>query len=258
VPALPARAEASQTVDLVLARRRPLVSSSGARPLHRRGRARVGAARSRCRAAAALLPEAKQQPRPSDPVLAHLRADEWGASGAANTSRAAGGAWEQQSGVATPGRCNLESRRAPARHGTRGSPRTQESRPTRRDGCLAREMRKPNRATRTAAGALLLFWDLRLLVRHGSSHQQGAERIRDPVRGDTIAALAGARRPKRSCQRSSATMAIPGVARPGGLDVAASRCRQSDHGALGRRRGSPYPNGRAEPVKPGETLRVRN
>jgi hypothetical protein len=123
VPALPARAEASQTVDLVLARRRPLVSSSGARPLHRRGRARVGAARSRCRAAAALLPEAKQQPRPSDPVLAHLRADEWGASGAANTSRAAGGAWEQQSGVATPGRCNLESRRAPARHGTRGSPR---------------------------------------------------------------------------------------------------------------------------------------
>jgi hypothetical protein len=45
-------------------------------------------------------------------------------------------------------------------------PRIQESRPTRRDGCLAREMRKPNRATRTAAGALLLFWGLRLLVRH--------------------------------------------------------------------------------------------
>jgi hypothetical protein len=136
VPALPARAEASQTVDLVLARRRPLVSSSGARPLHRRGRARVGAARSRCRGAAALLPEAKQQPRPSDPVLAHLRADEWGASGAANTSRAAGGAWEQQSGVATPGRCNLESRRAPARHGTRGSPRLQQRpRATAPPGC---------------------------------------------------------------------------------------------------------------------------
>jgi hypothetical protein len=47
-------------------------------------------------------------------------------------------------------------------------PRTQESRPTWRDGCLAREMRKPNHATRTAAGALLLFWDLRLLVRHVS------------------------------------------------------------------------------------------
>ena len=35
--------------------RRALVSSSGARPLHRRGRARVGAARSRCRGAAALF-----------------------------------------------------------------------------------------------------------------------------------------------------------------------------------------------------------
>jgi hypothetical protein len=56
--------------------RRPLVSSSGARPLHRRGRARVGAARSRCRGAAALLSEAKHQPRPRDPVLAHLRADD--------------------------------------------------------------------------------------------------------------------------------------------------------------------------------------
>jgi hypothetical protein len=29
-------------------------------------------------------------------------------------------------------------------------------------------MRKPNRATLTAAGVLLLFWDLRLLVRHVS------------------------------------------------------------------------------------------
>ena len=48
-------------------------------------------------------------------------------------------------------------------------PRTQESRPTRRDGCLAREMRKPNRATRTAAGVPLLFWDLRLLVRHAGT-----------------------------------------------------------------------------------------
>jgi hypothetical protein len=56
--------------------RRALVSSSGARRLHRRGRARVGAARSRCRGAAALLSEAKHQPRRSDPVLAHLRADD--------------------------------------------------------------------------------------------------------------------------------------------------------------------------------------
>ena len=93
--------------------RRALVSSSGARPLHRRGRARVGAARSRCRGAAALLPEAKHQPRPCDPVLAHLRADDQGQA-APRTHCAAGGAWEQQSRVATPRRCNLESRRPPA------------------------------------------------------------------------------------------------------------------------------------------------
>ena len=54
--------------------------------------------------------------------------------------------------------------------------RTEESRPTRRDGCLAREMRKPNRATRTAAGALLLFWDLRLLVRHALSRRAPGRR----------------------------------------------------------------------------------
>jgi len=30
-------------------------------------------------------------------------------------------------------------------------------------------MRKPNRATRTAAGALLLFCGLRLLVRHATA-----------------------------------------------------------------------------------------
>ena len=58
--------------DLLCSGRRPLAASSGARSLHRRGRARVGAARSRCRGAAALLPEAKHQPPPSDPVLAHF------------------------------------------------------------------------------------------------------------------------------------------------------------------------------------------
>ena len=49
-------------------------------------------------------------------------------------------------------------------------PRTEESRRAWRDGCIAREMRKPNRPTRTAAGALLLFWGLRLLVRHACDH----------------------------------------------------------------------------------------
>ena len=47
-------------------------------------------------------------------------------------------------------------------------PRTEESRRARWDDCTAREMRKRNRATRTAAGELLLSWAVRLLVRHGS------------------------------------------------------------------------------------------
>lgn len=39
----------------------------------------------------------KQQPRPGDPVLAHLPADDrLEVSGATHTSRAAGGAWAQQ------------------------------------------------------------------------------------------------------------------------------------------------------------------
>ena len=49
-----------------------------------------------------------------------------GASAAAHSSRAAGGAWEQQSGDATPRQSNLESRRPPARHGTRGLPREEQ------------------------------------------------------------------------------------------------------------------------------------
>ena len=46
---------------------------------------------------------------------------------------------------------------------------------------MAREMRKPNRATRTAAGVLLLFWDLRLLVRHASSNGVRGLLRMDPV-----------------------------------------------------------------------------
>jgi hypothetical protein len=61
-----------------------------------------------------------------------------------------------------------------------GLPRTEESRPTRRDGCLAREMRKPHHATRTAAGALLRFWGLRLLVRHERDHQDVVPALRLP------------------------------------------------------------------------------
>ena len=49
-------------------------------------------------------------------------------------------------------------------------PRTEECRRAPRDGCIAREMRKANRATRTVAGALLLSWGLRLLVRHVRDH----------------------------------------------------------------------------------------
>jgi len=43
--------------------------------------------------------------------------------------RAAGAASEQQSGAAAPSRCNLRSTRAPARHGTRATPRLRRARP---------------------------------------------------------------------------------------------------------------------------------
>jgi hypothetical protein len=69
---------------------------------------------------------------------------------------------------ARAGRDPRECFRSGARSGCAAAmPRTEESRRARRHGCIAREMRKPNRATRTAAGALLLFCGLRLLVRHG-------------------------------------------------------------------------------------------
>jgi hypothetical protein len=74
--------------------RPPLVSSSGARPLHRRGRARVGATRSRCRGAAALLPEAKHRPPSSDQVLDHL-ARMTGSKRRRTHIARRGGAWEQ-------------------------------------------------------------------------------------------------------------------------------------------------------------------
>jgi hypothetical protein len=45
-----------------------------------------------------------------------------------NPVRSEGGAWEQQSGAATPRRCNLESNHPPTRHRTGGLPRTQLSR----------------------------------------------------------------------------------------------------------------------------------
>lgn len=49
-------------------------------------------------------------------------------------------------------------------------PRTEESRPDRRDGRMAREMRKLNHAAPTAAVVLLLCWGVRLLVCHGRSN----------------------------------------------------------------------------------------
>jgi hypothetical protein len=68
--------------------------------------------------------------------------------------------------------------------GTSAWPRTEESRRARRHGCIAREMSKPNRATRTAAGALLLFYGPRLLVRHERTRQvasHGSESNGDDV-----------------------------------------------------------------------------
>jgi hypothetical protein len=64
--------------------------------------------RGRRRGAAPLLSETKHQPRPSDPVLADLRADD--REHARRTHVACrGGAWEQQSAAATPRRCNFEA-----------------------------------------------------------------------------------------------------------------------------------------------------
>ena len=70
-------------------------------------------------------------------------------------------------------------------HLTTGSPLPQESRRARRDGCIARTMRKPDRTKLPAVAALLLSSDLRLLVRHETNHDFGAAypawrcRIRD-------------------------------------------------------------------------------
>jgi hypothetical protein len=75
----------------------------------------------------------------------------------------------------TPADTSGESDHPHTTTGATALPRTEESRRARRHGCIAREMRKPNRATRTAAGALLLFCGLRLLVRHGCDSR--ADRI---------------------------------------------------------------------------------
>jgi hypothetical protein len=81
----------------------------------------------------------------------------------------------------TPDRALLlspRSKRAPAgtRHdcsrsrarsgGAIAKPRAQQSRRARRDDCIARAMRKPDRTKFPAVAALLLSSDLRLLVRH--------------------------------------------------------------------------------------------
>ena len=96
----PGRVAADRAVEPVADRddehssRRP-----GARPVHPRDDVGVGAARGRCRGAPALLPEPKHQPRASDPVRAHLRADDR-EQAAPHTHRAPrGGGWEQQPGL---------------------------------------------------------------------------------------------------------------------------------------------------------------
>ena len=52
------------------------------------------------------------------------------------------------------------------RIGVTAKPRAQQSRRARRDDCIARAMRKPDRTKLPAVAALLLSSDLRLLVRH--------------------------------------------------------------------------------------------
>ena len=116
-------------------RRGALVSSSGARPLHRRGRARVGAARSRCRGPAALLPEAKHQPRPSDPVLAYFRADD--RDQAAPHTHRAPRAEHGSNGQGLPRRADAISKAGVRRPDTGRVVRHERERQSRQDRALA-------------------------------------------------------------------------------------------------------------------------
>jgi len=76
---------------------------------------------------------------------------------------------------------------APAAHAF-ALPRPQESRRARRDGCIARTMRKPDRTELPAVAALLLSSELRLLVRHERA------RLRRPTPATPLPE-------KRSCAR---------------------------------------------------------
>jgi hypothetical protein len=49
------------------------------------------------------------------------------------------------------------------------------------DGCIARMMRKPNRARLASDAALLLLWGSGLLVRHGCSNGGGRLLLPDAV-----------------------------------------------------------------------------
>jgi hypothetical protein len=84
--------------------------------------------------------------------------------------------------------------------GVIGLPRAQQSGCARRDGCIARTMRKPDRTKLPAVAALLLSSALRLLVRHaGRSRGRpplSAESDR-PFPGQTTGGIAGARRAPR-------------------------------------------------------------
>jgi hypothetical protein len=105
--------------------RRALVSSSGARPLHRRGRARVGAARSRCRGQQRCFQrESISRGRAIQCLLifARMTGSKRRRTPIARRGRSMGATVR----AAPPRRCNLESRRPRAGHGTRGSPRHEE------------------------------------------------------------------------------------------------------------------------------------
>jgi len=88
-------------------------------------------------------------------------------------------------------------------------------------------MRKPNRATRTAAGALLLFCGLRLLVRHGCG--SGV---------DVVVVIAGDRRIVRSIQPAATDRRPParGAAVPERTNLDNERGVPSDGSVLGRAR----------------------
>jgi hypothetical protein len=91
-------------------------------------------------------------------------------------------------------------------------PRAQQSRRARRNDCIARAMRKPDRTKLPAVAALLLSSDLRLLVRHGLSRLAASWRTAASARRCASRVARGWPYPPRYCfSAASAPTSGPGA-----------------------------------------------